>query len=118
MLLFKFLFILFLSFSVGEAKAKKLPSKKIQIIQKSKEKSKDNILEPYGIEVDSTHALLVDYQTGKILLEKNANEPFEPVSMTKIMTAYMVMKALKEGRIKKDSLVTISSNARDRKSVV
>jgi len=113
MLLFKFLFILFLSFSVGEAKAKKLPSKKIQKIQKSKEKSKDNILEPYGIEVDSTHALLVDYQTGKILLEKNANEPFEPVSMTKIMTAYMVMKALKEGRIKKDSLVTISSNARE-----
>ena len=77
-----------------------------------KDEPKDNILAPYGIEVDSTHALLVDYETGKVLLEKNASEQLEPASMTKIMTAYMVMKALNENRIKPTSLVTISSNAR------
>lgn len=77
------------------------------------EQKKDNILAPYGVEVDSTHALLVDYDTGKILLEKNANEPLEPASMTKIMTAYMVMKALHEGRISPSSLVTVSRNVRN-----
>ncbi len=120
MSLLKFLFIVVFCCTTNQAdaKLKKAPtaksksSKKNQKI-KQEEKPNINILEPYGIEVSSTHALLVDYQTGKILLEKNANEPFEPASMTKIMTAYMVMKALKEGRIKPESLVTISHNARD-----
>lgn len=120
MFLFKFLLILFLGCAVQEteAKAKKpsavknVKSKKPQEKPK-KDEPKDNILAPYGVEVDSAHALLVDYETGKVLLEKNASEPLEPVSMTKIMTAYMVMKALDEGRMKPTSLVTISSNARN-----
>lgn len=87
---------------------KSLPKAKIE----QKEERPKNVLDPYGIEVDSTHALLVDYETGKVLLEKNADEQFDPASMTKIMTAYMVMKAIHEGRIKPDSLVTVSSNAR------
>lgn len=87
----------------GKAKTKKK--------EESKEEQK-NILQPYGIEVNSTHALLVDYNTGQVLLAKNPDEPLEPASMTKIMTAYMVMKALNSGRIKPESLVTISSNAR------
>ncbi len=119
MSLFKFLLILFFGCAVQEAegKAKKpsavknVKSKKPQEKPK-KDEPKDNILAPYGVEVDSTHALLVDYETGKVLLEKNAAEQIEPASMTKIMTAYMVMKALDEGRIKPTSLVTISSNAR------
>ncbi len=119
MLFLRFLLIILISCSVYEAEAK---AKKPTIIKnikpkKPQEKSKkdepkDNILAPYGIEVDSTHALLVDYETGKVLLEKNASEQLEPASMTKIMTAYMVMKALNENRIKPSSLVTISSNAR------
>lgn len=120
MLFFKFLFIVFLSSTITEieAKAKKSSATSVKKTKKSiyfteKEEPKNNILAPYGIEVDSTRALLVDYQTGKVLLEKKANEPFEPASMTKIMTAYMVMKALKEGRVKPESLVTISSNARE-----
>jgi D-alanyl-D-alanine carboxypeptidase (penicillin-binding protein 5/6) len=119
MLFLRFLLIILVSCSVyeAEAKAKKpsavknIKSKKPQEKSK-KEEPKDNILAPYGIEVDSTHALLVDYETGKVLLEKNASEQLEPASMTKIMTAYMVMKALNENRIKPTSLVTISSNAR------
>ncbi len=88
---------------------------KVKAKTKKKEESKEeqkNILQPYGIEVNSTHALLVDYNTGQVLLSKNADEPLEPASMTKIMTAYMVMKALNSGSIKPESLVTISRNAR------
>ena len=71
----KFLFILFFSFITtnnAEAKVKKNPAQ----IAKKKESKEKNILEPYGVEVNSTHALLVDHQTGKILLEKNANQSF------------------------------------------
>ena len=119
MLFLRFLLIILISCSVYEAEAKTKKSTIIKNVKpkKPQEKSKkdepkDNILAPYGIEVDSTHALLVDYETGKVLLEKNASEQLEPASMTKIMTAYMVMKALNENRIKPTSLVTISSNAR------
>ncbi len=119
MFFLKFLLIIFIGCTVHEieAKAKKASAVKNVKSKKPQEKSKkdepkDNILASYGIEVDSTHALLVDYETGRILLEKNASEQLEPVSMTKIMTAYMVMKALDEGRIKPTSLVTISSSAR------
>lgn len=73
-----------------------------------------NILHPYGIEVNASHALLVDYQSGKVLLEKNADQLLEPASMTKIMTAYMIMRALKEGRIKETDLVTVSQYAYSR----
>jgi D-alanyl-D-alanine carboxypeptidase (penicillin-binding protein 5/6) len=125
MLVLKFLLIVFLGASVSDitAKTKKAPPVKNAKSKKQKkplpkpknepkEEPQTNILEPYGIEVDSTHALLVDYETGKVLLEKNASQPFEPASMTKIMTAYMVMKALHEGRITPETLVTISPNAR------
>src|SRR5690606_8136115 len=73
-----------------------------------------NILQPYGLEVNASHALLVDYQSGKVLLEKNADQLLEPASMTKIMTAYMIMRALKEGRIKETELVTVSQYAHSR----
>lgn len=88
-----------------------------QKVKKGSKKSQDadpkaNILQPYGVEVNSTHALLVDYETGRVLLAKNPDEVLEPASMTKIMTAYMVTKAISTGRINHDSMVTISRNAR------
>lgn len=125
MLVLKFLLIIFLGAAGNNITAKTKKAASVKNVKSKKQKKPlpkhksepkeelpKNILEPYGIEVDSTHALLVDYETGKILLEKNASEPFEPASMTKIMTAYMVMKALHEGRIKPETLVTASRNAR------
>lgn len=127
--------------SVAKVKKKKAKSKKkVQKAKKASKKSKEpkvdskqklkkgakkakekpqepsdstkNILQPYGVEVNSTHALLVDYATGRVLLAKNPDEVLEPASMTKIMTAYMVARAIDSGRIKSDSIVTISRNAR------
>lgn len=99
--------------SVATAKVKQPNTAKIKSkkVKKPREEPKQ-ILEPYGLVVNATHALLIDYQTGMEMLGKNADEPLEPVSMTKIMTAYMVMKDLHEGRIKPESCVTISRNAR------
>ncbi len=55
--------------------------------------------------------ILIDYDSGKVLAEKNADKRVEPASITKLMTAYLVDKALAEGDIRMDDEVTISEKA-------
>ena len=55
--------------------------------------------------------LLVDADTGKVLYAENATYPWYPASVTKIMTAYTALRAVKEGRVKLDSLLTVTRNA-------
>ena len=52
--------------------------------------------------------LVVEVDSGKVLQAENATYPWYPASVTKIMTAYVVLKAVKEGKISLDSLVTVS----------
>jgi D-alanyl-D-alanine carboxypeptidase len=52
--------------------------------------------------------LLVEADTGKILESQNATYPWYPASVTKLMTAYVTLKAVKEGRLTLDSLLTVS----------
>lgn len=52
--------------------------------------------------------LLTDYQSGQILFAKNADARVEPASLTKLMTAYLTFKAVKEGRIKLDQQLVVS----------
>src|SRR5215204_658513 len=40
-----------------------------------------------------------------------ATSPWYPASVTKIMTAYVILRAVKEGRISLDKLLTVSENA-------
>src|ERR1700741_2510838 len=52
--------------------------------------------------------LLVEADTGKVLEAENATYPWYPASVTKMMTAYVTLKAVKEGRITLDTLFTVS----------
>jgi D-alanyl-D-alanine carboxypeptidase len=52
--------------------------------------------------------LLVEADTGKVLHAENASYPWYPASVTKLMTAYVTLKAVREGRIKLNSLITVS----------
>lgn len=54
---------------------------------------------------------LMDFNSGKVLAEKDADKPVEPASITKLMTAYLVDKAIADGDMKRDELVTISEKA-------
>jgi serine-type D-Ala-D-Ala carboxypeptidase (penicillin-binding protein 5/6) len=56
-------------------------------------------------------AILVDYQTGAVLMEKNADQRMPPSSMTKIMTAYMIFEKIKSGSATLDTLVQVSEKA-------
>jgi D-alanyl-D-alanine carboxypeptidase len=52
--------------------------------------------------------LVVEADTGKVLQAENATYPWYPASVTKLMTAYVTLKAVKEGRMSLDTLLTVS----------
>lgn len=55
--------------------------------------------------------VLMDASTGQILVEHNADERLPPASLTKLMTAYIATKEMKNARIGAADLVTISEKA-------
>ena len=55
--------------------------------------------------------LLIDFDSGAVLTEKNADTRLEPASLTKIMTAYVVMRELAGGNVKLDDTVLVSNKA-------
>jgi D-alanyl-D-alanine carboxypeptidase (penicillin-binding protein 5/6) len=56
-------------------------------------------------------ALVVDYQTGAVMLEKNADQSIHPASMSKLMTLYLVFERLKAGELSLDDEFTVSQAA-------
>ncbi len=55
--------------------------------------------------------LLIDAATGKVLHAENATLPWYPASVTKLMTTYTTLRAIKEGRLSFNTLLTVSRNA-------
>src|SRR3979411_1952311 len=55
--------------------------------------------------------LVIEADTGKVLQADNATYPWYPASVTKLMTAYVTLKAVKEGRISLDTVLTVSPAA-------
>ena len=55
--------------------------------------------------------LLIEADSGRVLHAENATVPWYPASVTKVMTAYVTLKAVKQGRIALDTLLTVSPNA-------
>ena len=64
-----------------------------------------------AIETKARAAIVVDYDTGLVLMEKNADTPLPPASMSKLMTIYMVFEALKDGRLRMDEKLPVSKRA-------
>jgi D-alanyl-D-alanine carboxypeptidase len=55
--------------------------------------------------------LVVEADTGKVLQAENATYPWYPASVTKMMTTYVTLKAVKDGRISLDTVLTVSPAA-------
>ena len=49
--------------------------------------------------LDARAGLLIEADTGEILYEKNAHQENYPASLTKIMTALLVLEAIDEGKL-------------------
>ncbi|TDT60241.1 penicillin-binding protein 6 [Enterobacter sp. AG5470] len=61
--------------------------------------------------VDARAWILMDYASGKVLAEGNADEKLDPASLTKLMTSYVVGQALKAGKIHLTDTVTVGKDA-------
>jgi D-alanyl-D-alanine carboxypeptidase len=55
--------------------------------------------------------VVFDADTGEVLIEDRAGEPWYPASLTKLMTAYLVFEALEAGELQLDQLVPVSEAA-------
>ncbi|MEI3597851.1 MULTISPECIES: D-alanyl-D-alanine carboxypeptidase family protein [unclassified Oceanobacillus] len=63
------------------------------------------------LDLNAESAILVDAGTGKVLYAKNADIALPPASMTKMMTEYLVLEAINEGKIDWDTTTQISNYA-------
>ena len=61
--------------------------------------------------VDARAYLLIDAESGQQLAALKADDRMEPASITKLMTAYVVFHALKDGRLKIDDTAMVSEHA-------
>jgi len=59
------------------------------------------------LRLDVRSAILVEAESGRILYAYEADQPLPPASMTKMMTEYLVLKTIQEGKIHWDDPVTI-----------
>ena len=65
----------------------------------------------FNAEIDCKSAILIEASTGRVLYEKNADEPLPPASVTKVMTLLLVVEAIEEGKISISDTVTASEYA-------
>jgi D-alanyl-D-alanine carboxypeptidase (penicillin-binding protein 5/6) len=67
---------------------------------------------PLGpVDTLARQAILMDFDTGAVLLEKNVDERMPPASMSKLMTMYVVFEMLKTGRLRMDQMLPVSERA-------
>jgi len=66
---------------------------------------------PAQPEVPAKAYLLEDFNSGRVLAERNADARLEPASLTKIMTAYVVFQEIAKGRARLSDMVTVSEKA-------
>ncbi len=64
-----------------------------------------------NLQISAKSAILMEYNTGKVLYESNADVSLAPASITKIMTLILVMEAIESGKLSLDDKITASEHA-------
>lgn len=64
-----------------------------------------------SFETNARAAYVYDMTTGTVLLEKNADTPLPPASMSKLMTLYLAFEAIADGRLSPDDELLVSAHA-------
>lgn len=66
--------------------------------------------EANSVDIDASAAIMINGDTGQILLEQNIDEQLAIASMTKMMTEYLLFEAIEEGQIAWDDTVHIEDH--------
>ncbi len=68
-------------------------------------------LAPQAPELAARAFILQDLSSGQTLAERHADVVIEPASMTKLMTAYLVLQALRDGQLRPEQMLPVSERA-------
>jgi D-alanyl-D-alanine carboxypeptidase (penicillin-binding protein 5/6) len=66
---------------------------------------------PAPPEIGATSYIVMDYNSGRVLVESNPDQRVDPASITKVMTAYVVFSELTKGKITLEQTVPVSEAA-------
>jgi len=66
---------------------------------------------PSAPQLDARSLILIDFNSGKVLAEKNADKKLAPASLTKIMTAFVVFREINQGNLSLEETSRISEKA-------
>ncbi|MDP2006924.1 MAG: D-alanyl-D-alanine carboxypeptidase family protein [Rubrivivax sp.] len=66
---------------------------------------------PQPPEIAARQYLLIDLNSNQVLAERDADAQAEPASLTKLMTAYLVFNALKDGKLSLEQTLPVSQRA-------
>lgn len=72
-------------------------------------KNTDDTSNPLNLDCGS--CILIEQSTGQVLYSYNSHEKLKPASVTKIMSIYLIMEAISEGKINYDTKIPCSENA-------
>lgn len=64
-----------------------------------------------NFQINASHAILVDYESGTVLFEKNPDEPWPPASLAKLMTMEIVFNEIKNGELRLEEELVVSVDA-------
>lgn len=64
-----------------------------------------------SLNLESSSAILIEQNTGKILYEKNSHEQLHPASVTKIMSILLIMEQIDSGKLQYSDKISCSENA-------
>ena len=65
----------------------------------------------FSMDTVAKQAIMIDFDTGQIILEKNPDELMKPASMAKLMTIYIVFEKIKNNSISLDDEFIVSEKA-------
>jgi D-alanyl-D-alanine carboxypeptidase (penicillin-binding protein 5/6) len=66
---------------------------------------------PKAPSIGAKSFILQDFNSGRVIADQDADKPVEPASITKLMTAYVIFKEMRAGKLSLDDMVTISEKA-------
>ncbi len=69
------------------------------------------VIVPKAPDLDASAYILMDAESGRVLVEHNADERLPPASLTKMMTSYIAVHELEMGNVTENTLVPVSEKA-------
>ncbi|WP_264448844.1 D-alanyl-D-alanine carboxypeptidase family protein [Bacillus cereus] len=85
----------------------------LQVAELPKTGLSEKVVPPKYIppEIDAKAAIIIDASNGEVIYQNNENEAVAPASMSKMMTAYLVLESIHNGKVRWEDPVKISAKS-------